>query len=406
MAVLEKIRSKTVFLIAIIGLALFAFIISDFIGKGRFSRLQPTEIGTVNGEDVPIDAFRLQVENAIHQANGQASSIEAAKYVWEQNVQQILLNQQIEKLGYTGTENPTEMTHFVRGYVRERFLKADVGVNGCNFAVAASGTCTIVSNEGNGRMASSIPKTQVIFLGTERIVPDFKALDVMMEMLNRSAVGAKISNYFSMMTGPGRAGEADGPEETHIIIIDNGRSGILGGTFQEMLRCIRCGACMNICPVYRHISGHGYGSVYPGPMGAVLTPLFKGYDVAGDLPYASTLCGACTENCPVAIPLHELLMEHRHIMADIEKTRPKAEEAIFTAAAKMFGNSTLFDLGTKAGAIGMNLISNKEGNMPAWTQAVPVMNGWTKSKELGSLKFKKFRDLYAEHEKNKKKEKK
>ncbi|MDR3803025.1 MAG: lactate utilization protein B, partial [Veillonella sp.] len=311
-----------------------------------------------------------------------------------------------EKLGYTGTENPTEMTHFVRGYVRERFLKADVGVNGCNFAVAESGTCTIVSNEGNGRMASSIPKTQLIFLGTERIVPNFKALDVMMEMLNRSAVGSKISNYFSMMTGPGRAGEADGPEETHIIIIDNGRSGILGGTFQEMLRCIRCGACMNICPVYRHISGHGYGSVYPGPMGAVLTPLFKGYDVAGDLPYASTLCGACTENCPVAIPLHELLMEHRHIMADIEKTRPKAEEAIFTAAAKMFGNSTLFDLGTKAGAIGMNLISNKEGNMPTWTQAIPVMNGWTKSKEMGTLKFKKFRDLYAEHEKNKKKEKK
>ena len=311
-----------------------------------------------------------------------------------------------EKLGYTGTENPTEMTHFVRGYVRERFLKADVGVNGCNFAVAESGTCTIVSNEGNGRMASSIPKTQLIFLGTERIVPDFKALDVMMEMLNRSAVGSKISNYFSMMTGPARSGEADGPEETHIIIIDNGRSGILGGTFQEMLRCIRCGACMNICPVYRHVSGHGYGSVYPGPMGAVLTPLFKGYDVAGDLPYASTLCGACTENCPVAIPLHELLMEHRHIMADIEKTRPKAEEAIFTAAAKMFGNATLFDLGTKAGAIGMNLISNKEGNMPEWTQAIPVMNGWTKSKELGSLKFKKFRDLYAEHEKNKKKEKK
>ncbi len=153
--------------------------------------------------------------------------------------------------------------------------------------------------------------------------------------------------------------------------------------------------------MFRHIT-----FPYPGPMGAVLTPLFKGYDVAGDLPYASTLCGACTENCPVAIPLHELLMEHRHIMADIEKTRPKAEEAIFTAAAKMFGNATLFDLGTKAGAIGMNLISNKEGNMPAWTQAVPVMNGWTKSKELGSLKFKKFRDLYAEHEKNKKKEKK
>lgn len=311
-----------------------------------------------------------------------------------------------EKLGYTGTEDPEEMTHFVRKLVRERFLKADVGVNGCNFAVAASGTCTIVSNEGNGRMSSSIPKTQMIFVGTERIVPDFKALDIMMEMLTRSATGAKISNYFSMMTGPAKSGEADGPEETHIIIVDNGRSGILGGEFQDMLRCIRCGACMNICPVYRHITGHGYGSVYPGPMGAVLTPLFVGYEVAGDLPYASTLCGACTENCPVAIPLHELLMKHREIQADVIKTRPAAEKAAYTAAGKVFSNATLFDLGTKAGAIGMKMIANNEGNMPEWTKVLPVLGGWTQAKEMGTLSIKKFRDVYAEHEKKRNKEKK
>ena len=122
----------------------------------------------------------------------------------------------------------------------------------------------------------------------------------------------------------------------------------MGGTFQEMLRCIRCGACMNICPVYRHVSGHGYGSVYPGPMGAVLTPLFKGYDVAGDLPYASTLCGACTENCPVAIPLHELLMEHRHIMADIEKLVRKQKKQSSLQRLRCLVTPTLFDLGTKS----------------------------------------------------------
>ena len=309
-----------------------------------------------------------------------------------------------EKLGYTGTEDPEEMTHFVRRYVRERFLKADVGINGCNFAVAETGTCTIVSNEGNGRMSSSIPKTQLVFVGTERIVPDFKALDVMMEMLTRSATGAKISNYFSMITGPAKSTEADGPEETDIIIVDNGRSGILGGDFQEMLRCIRCGACMNICPVYRHITGHGYGSIYPGPMGAVLTPLFKGYEEAGDLPYASTLCGACTENCPVAIPLHELLMKHREIQADIINTRPPVEKAAYTAAAKVFSNSILFDLGTKAGAVGMKLMANSSGNLADWTKVLPVVGGWTQSKELGTLKMKKFRDVYAEHVAKKKKE--
>ena len=310
-----------------------------------------------------------------------------------------------EKLGYTGTENPEEMTHFVRRLVRERFLKADIGVNGCNFGVAETGTCTIVSNEGNGRMASSIPKTQIVFVGAERIVPDFKALDIMMEMLIRSSAGSKISNYFSMITGPARPEEADGPRETHIIIVNNGRDNILGDkTFRSMLRCIRCGACMNICPVYRHITGHGYGSIYPGPMGAVLTPLFKGYEVAGDLPYASTLCGACTENCPVAIPLHELLMEHRHRQADVEKCRPGVEMAAFQGAAKMFSDATLFNTGTKMAALGMNILKNSEGNMPSWMKHLPVAGAWIRSKEMGAMKWKKFRDVYAEYKAKKVKE--
>lgn len=307
-----------------------------------------------------------------------------------------------EKLGYDGTEDPEEMTRFVRKRIRERFLNADIGFTGCNFAVAETGTVTIVSNEGNGRMSSSMPKTMITLMGMERLVPDFRALDVMMELLVRSSVGAKISNYYSMITGPAKKGEADGPEELHIIIIDNGRTNILGGEFETMLRCIRCGACMNICPVYRQITGHAYGSIYPGPMGAVLTPLLVGYEKAGDLPYASTLCGECWEHCPVKIPLHELLLKHRVNIADKAHLRPAAEEAIFKTVATVFGNSFLFNYGTKLGAIGMKLMS-KNGHMADWTKLLPVVGGWVKAKDMGTLKMKKFRDVYAEYETNKRK---
>ena len=307
-----------------------------------------------------------------------------------------------EKLGYDGTEDPEEMTRFVRKRIRERFLNADIGFTGCNFAVAETGTVTIVSNEGNGRMSSSMPKTMITLMGMERLVPDFRALDVMMELLVRSSVGAKISNYYSMITGPAKKGEADGPEELHIIIIDNGRTNILGGEFETMLRCIRCGACMNICPVYRQITGHAYGSIYPGPMGAVLTPLLVGYEKAGDLPYASTLCGECWEHCPVKIPLHELLLKHRVNIADKAHLRPAAEEAIFKTVATVFGNSFLFNYGTKLGAIGMKLMS-KNGHMADWTKLLPVVGGWVKAKDMGTLKMKKFRDVYAEYEANKRK---
>lgn len=307
-----------------------------------------------------------------------------------------------EKLGYDGTEDPKEMTRFVRKRIRERFLNADIGFTGCNFAVAETGTVTIVSNEGNGRMSSSMPKTMITLMGMERLVPDFRALDVMMELLVRSSVGAKISNYYSMITGPAKKGEADGPEELHIIIIDNGRTNILGGEFETMLRCIRCGACMNICPVYRQITGHAYGSIYPGPMGAVLTPLLVGYEKAGDLPYASTLCGECWEHCPVKIPLHELLLKHRVNIADKAHLRPAAEEAIFKTVATVFGNSFLFNYGTKLGAIGMKLMS-KNGHMADWTKLLPVVGGWVKAKDMGTLKMKKFRDVYAEYETNKRK---
>jgi len=155
-------------------------------------------------------------------------------------------------------------------------------------------------------------------MGMERLVPSMEELDVLVSMLTRSAVGQKLSSYVNIVTGPKHRDEVDGPEEFHLVVLDNGRSSILGGDFEEVLQCIRCGACVNTCPVYRHIGGHSYNSIYSGPIGAVLTPLLAGYDDYKELPYASSLCGACTDVCPVKIPLHELLLKHRQVIVEEE----------------------------------------------------------------------------------------
>lgn len=301
-----------------------------------------------------------------------------------------------QRYGYTGSEEPAEMTRFVRGYIRDKFLKADIGITGCNFAVAETGSTFIVTNEGNGRMVTALPKTQIVLMGMERIVPDLASIDVMMETLVRSSVGGKITSYFSMTNGPRKADEVDGPEEVHIIIIDNGRSDILKGEFREMLRCIRCGACLNICPVYRHITGHAYGSIYPGPMGAVLTPLLVGYDKAKDLPYASTLCGACTDHCPVKIPLHALLLKHREVITEREGRTSNVERAIYTAAGMGLSNNLVYDLGTKVAARVMGVMA-EDGRLKE-DKRIPVVNGWTQSRDMDIMSKEKFRDWFKKHQ--------
>ena len=188
-----------------------------------------------------------------------------------------------QKKGYTGDEAPENMTRFVRGVLREAFLKADIGITGCNFGVAESGTVVLVTNEGNGRFVTTLPKTQVVFMGLERVVPTFADLDILLSLLARSAVGSRATVYTTMLTGPAAPQDVDGPEELHIIIVDNGRSRVLAGPFCAMLRCIRCGTCMLECPAYRHISGHGYGTLYPGPLGAALMPALGGYETYKDV---------------------------------------------------------------------------------------------------------------------------
>jgi L-lactate dehydrogenase complex protein LldF len=218
-----------------------------------------------------------------------------------------------------GERIPAELealTNAARAQLRETFLKADVGVTGANFGVSSTGSVCLVTNEGNGRMVSSLPRVHVALMGMERLVPTTADLAVMLKLLARSGTGQKLTVYSTLLTGPRREGETDGPEELHVVILDNGRSNLLTGRYREMLACIRCGACLNVCPVYRKAGGAAYGPVYSGPMGAVLLPLLVGLERSPSLPHASSLCGACTDACPVKIPLHELLLDLRRDLVE------------------------------------------------------------------------------------------
>lgn len=279
-----------------------------------------------------------------------------------------------EKIGYDKTEQPEEMALFVREKLRQEFLRADMGITGCNFAIAESGSITLVTNEGNADLVAALPKTQVVVMGMERIVPTFEEMEVLVSLLTRSAVGQKLTSYITTMTGVKAQEETDGPEEFHVVVVDNGRSQILGTEFQSILQCIRCAACVNICPVYRHVGGHSYGSIYSGPIGAVLSPLLGGYDVFKELPYASTLCGACTDVCPVKIPLHDLLHKHRQKIVENEGRAPISERLLMKAFGYGASTSPLYTMATKVASPILapftkdNKITNGPGPLKAWTE--------------------------------------
>lgn len=218
-----------------------------------------------------------------------------------------------DKLGVPRYEKPEEMTRAARHALRAEFIAADMGISGVNFAVAETGTIVVVENEGNARLSTTRPRVHVAVMGIEKVLARLADLGVLLRVLARSATGQRASVYVSMITGPRRAGEADGPEEFHLVLVDNGRTRVLADPeLRDVLRCIRCGACQNVCPVFERTGGHAYGSVYGGPIGAVLTPAFEGIDRARDLPFASTLCGACAEVCPVKIDLPRMLLDLRH----------------------------------------------------------------------------------------------
>jgi L-lactate dehydrogenase complex protein LldF len=253
-----------------------------------------------------------------------------------------------------GAPVPSELetlTQAARRQLREVFETADVGITGVNFAVAETGSICLVTNEGNGRLVSSLPRVHVAIMGMERLVPKLAELSPLLRLLARSGTGQKLSTYTTLITGPRREGETDGPEELHVVVLDNGRSNLRRGRYREMLACIRCGACLNVCPVYRKAGGGAYGPVYSGPMGAVLAPLLVGLDRAPSLPHASSLCGACTDACPVKIPLHELLLDLRRDLV-AEGVASRTERLAFTLWSLAWSSTLGYRMSTRLARIG------------------------------------------------------
>ncbi len=292
------------------------------------------------------------------------------------------------------SDETTELCAFARKELREEFLHADIGISGCNFAVAESGSIVLVSNEGNARLTTTLPKVHIAIMGLERIVPTWNELDILVSMLTRSATGQKISVYVTGINSARQSGDIDGPEEFHLVILDNGRSNLLGTAYQEALNCIRCGACLNVCPVYRHIGGHAYGSVYSGPIGAVLTPLLEGYEDWKELPHASTLCGACTDVCPVKIPLHDLLIEHRK--DEVEQGYASlAEKIAFKGFGIVTSNPTLYDASVKLANAGIGMLA-KDGYI---TNGPGLLGGWTDVRDLPQPAKQSFRDWWKKQRK-------
>ncbi|ACA30842.1 LutB/LldF family L-lactate oxidation iron-sulfur protein [Histophilus somni] len=300
-----------------------------------------------------------------------------------------------DALGYEGTEQPEEMNAFVRKTLRKDFLEADIGISGCNFAVAETGSVCLVTNEGNLRLATTVPKTHIAVMGMERLAPTFQEVDVLITMLARSAVGAKLTAYNTWLTGPRLEGETDGPEDFHLVIVDNGRSSILESEFKEVLRCIRCGACLNTCPAYRQIGGHGYGSIYPGPIGSVISPLLGGYEEFKELPYACSLCTACNSVCPVKIPLAQLISKHREHIAQAGMT-PMLERLSIFGFTLANSNPTLWKIGVKIGAkVAAKVIKN--GKAPI---EVGALAEWTKARDLPTPDGESFRQWFQNRGKN------
>ncbi|HUR78951.1 MAG TPA: LutB/LldF family L-lactate oxidation iron-sulfur protein [Acidimicrobiales bacterium] len=283
---------------------------------------------------------------------------------------------------------PEELAAFARGQLRAKFLAADIGVTGVNFGVAATGTCVLVTNEGNGRLCSSVPPVHIALMGAERVVADWDQLDVLLSLLPRSATGQAVTTYVSAMTGPRRAGERDGPDEFHLVIVDNGRSKIAASEFSEMLSCIRCGACLNVCPVYRQVGGHAYGWVYSGPMGAVLTPLLADdeHSSASELADASSLCGACWEACPVGIPLQDLLLAQRRRNA--EHSRP-SEKAAWQAWAAVWSRTGTYWASLRAGTMSQRFLGERLGRMPG-------ARNWATGRALPHAAEVSFRDAWRQ----------
>jgi L-lactate dehydrogenase complex protein LldF len=288
------------------------------------------------------------------------------------------------------TEIPS-LVEEARAVLRQKYLAADVGVTGANFLIAETGTSIIVTNEGNGDLTQNLPRVHIVLASIEKIVPTLEDASTILRVLARSATGQDFSNYTTLSTGPRRAGDLDGPDEYHVVILDNGRVNVLGTEFQDMLRCIRCGACLNHCPVYNAIGGHAYGWVYPGPIGAVVTPALIGIENAPHLPNASTFCGRCEEVCPMRIPIPRMLRHWRE--KEFERhLQPAAMRWGLGLWAWVARRPALY---RRATALAARILAN-QGHGAGRLASVPFASGWTQNRDLPAPQGKTFHQLWKE----------
>ena len=279
--------------------------------------------------------------------------------------------------------NPVELTNYTRGLLRKKFVTADAGITGANFLIAETGSIALTENEGNGIMSMSFPKLHIVIAGIEKLIPKLEDLDLFWPLLSVHGTGQHLTAYSNIISGPRKAGEKDGPEEMILILLDNGRSNLLSKERQrQALSCIRCGACLNVCPVYKNIGGHTYGTTYSGPIGAVITPYLKDFGKYKHLSFASSLCGACTETCPVKIPLHELLLVNR-------------KDAIDNGFYTYFEKKSL-DIATFA-------LSNRKrldmtgGGLKNFAMKMTVKNTWGPRRELPEMAKKSFSKIWKDN---------
>jgi L-lactate dehydrogenase complex protein LldF len=288
---------------------------------------------------------------------------------------------------------PSALCEEARTILRPQFLAADVGITGANFLVAETGSSIIVTNEGNGDLTQTLPRVHIVMASLEKIVPTLEDAATLLRLLARSATGQEFSSYTTMSTGPRRPADRDGPEQYHVILLDNGRTAMLGTEFQDMLRCLRCAACLNHCPVYAAVGGHAYGWVYPGPMGAVLTPALIGVGEAGHLPNASTFCGRCESVCPVEIPLPKM-MRHWRERQFAEQKAPATQRAGLRLWAWVAQRPALYHALAEIGSRVLGWAGGARGRF----RSLPLAAGWTSVRDMPAPKGRSFHSLWAEHQ--------
>jgi L-lactate dehydrogenase complex protein LldF len=283
-----------------------------------------------------------------------------------------------------------QLTREAREMLRGHFLTADMGISGANFLIAETGSTLIVTNEGNGRLVTTLPRVHVAITGIEKVVPTLEDVATLIRLLPPHGTGQTISNYVSVTTGVKGATDHDGPQQFHVILLDGGRSDLIGGELQSMLRCIRCGACMNHCPVYQSVGGHAYGWVYPGPMGSVLTPTYVGLENAVDLPNAATFCNQCGVVCPVKIPLPDLMRKLRERQFE-RRLKPWTERAALALWSWAARRPAIYAIMSAIGARCLAWMGGADRRI----RRLPLGGGWTAGRDLPAPEGRTFRDLYA-----------